>query len=208
METSPQSRAQNRASLFGLEKHSLHHASLHFLRAEIPRHHHRAFIRLLCVGFLDPGACRSLSALVNACYQALYRVESEAQWLAATDVTPEHDAASETAGKARAAFNGNPAIINEAKRITETSRGVERLTRARTESVLLNAAEGPMTNPDLVATAIAAETKQASILNSFEFKLNGKPITANEIDKMLEKSTDLDGAQRCLGNIKAIRPGA
>jgi len=55
--------------------------------------------------------------LVNASYQALDRVESEAQWLAATDVSPEHDAASETAGKARAAFNGNPAIINEAREL-------------------------------------------------------------------------------------------
>ena len=31
--------------------------------------------------------------LANAGYQALYRVNSEAQWLAVTDVTPEHDAA-------------------------------------------------------------------------------------------------------------------
>src|SRR5215475_3370604 len=58
--------------------------------------------------------------LVNASYQALYRVESEAQWLAATDVSPEHDAASETAGKARAAFNGNPAIINEARELLKS----------------------------------------------------------------------------------------
>ena len=48
--------------------------------------------------------------LVNAGYQALYRVNSEAQWLAVTDVTPEHDAAAEATGKAYAAFNGNPAI--------------------------------------------------------------------------------------------------
>jgi len=36
--------------------------------------------------------------LANAGYQALYRVNSEAQWLAVTDVTPEHDAAAEAAG--------------------------------------------------------------------------------------------------------------
>ena len=56
-------------------------------------------------------------SLVNAGYQALYRVESEAQWKASTDVKPEHDAASETAGRARAAFNGNPAIIREAREL-------------------------------------------------------------------------------------------
>ena len=33
-------------------------------------------------------------ALVNANFQALSRVNSEAQWLAVTDVTPAHDAAS------------------------------------------------------------------------------------------------------------------
>ena len=49
-----------------------------------------------------------------------------------------------------------------------------------------------MTNPDLVAKRVAAETKQASILNGFEFKLNGQPITVNQIDDKLEKSVDLD----------------
>src|SRR5947199_9739228 len=56
-------------------------------------------------------------ALANAGYQALYRVNSEAQWAAVTDVTPEHDAAAEAAGKAYAAFNGNAAIINEAREL-------------------------------------------------------------------------------------------
>jgi peptidyl-dipeptidase A len=56
-------------------------------------------------------------ALANAGYQALFRVNSEAQWNAMTDVTPEHDAAVEATGKAYAAFNGNPAIINEAREL-------------------------------------------------------------------------------------------
>ena len=42
-------------------------------------------------------------ALANAGYKGLYRVNSEAQWDAVTDVTPAHDAAFETAGKAAAA---------------------------------------------------------------------------------------------------------
>jgi len=37
--------------------------------------------------------------LANAGYQAVYRVNSEAQWLAVTDVTPEHDAAAEATAK-------------------------------------------------------------------------------------------------------------
>ena len=58
---------------------------------------------------------------MNASYQALYRVNSEAQWQAVTDVTPEHDAAAEAAAKAYAAFNGNPAVINEARDFSRTT---------------------------------------------------------------------------------------
>src|SRR5207247_838234 len=45
---------------------------------------------------------------------------------------------------------------------------------------------------ELVVKRVEAETKQASILNSFEFKLNGQKITANEIDNKLQRSTDLE----------------
>jgi peptidyl-dipeptidase A len=130
-------------------------------------------------------------ALANAGYQALYRVNSEAQWVAVTDVTPEHDAAAEATGKAYAAFNGNRAIINEARELLTHEKELSELTVRELKQLLLNAAEGPMTNPDLVAKRVAAETKQASLMNGFEFKLNGQKITANQIDDKLEKSTDL-----------------
>ncbi len=64
-----------------------------------------AFGFLLLPALLAQGASRlqeradRFLALVNASYQALYRVESEAQWKAATDVKPEHDAAAEVAGE-------------------------------------------------------------------------------------------------------------
>ena len=133
-------------------------------------------------------------ALANASYQALYTVEQRALWDAATDVSAEHDAAAETAGKARAAFNGNPAIISEAKALLAHERELDPLTVRQLKRLLLNAAEGPMTNPALVAARIEAETKQASTLNGFTFMLNGKAITTNEIDEKLESLTDL--AQR------------
>ncbi len=149
--------------------------------------------------------------LVNASYQALVRVQSEAQWDAATDVTPAHDAASEVAGKAYAAFNGNPAIINEAKELLKHKSELNEITWRQLEHVLLNAAEGPMTNPKLVADRIAAETAQASTLNSFEFKLRGKVVTANEIDNALRSSTDLAERQAVWEASKtsgiALKPG-
>jgi peptidyl-dipeptidase A len=150
-------------------------------------------------------------SLVNASYQALYRVNSEAQWDALTDVSPVHDAASVAAGKAYAAFNGNPAIISEAKTLLLKRNDLNDLTVRELEHVLLNAAEGPMTNPALVAARIAAETAQSSTLNGFEFKLHGKPITVNAIDDLLQTSTDLAERQAVWEaskeSGKALKPG-
>src|SRR5437879_12178791 len=130
--------------------------------------------------------------LSNAGYQALFRVNSEAQWLAVTDVTPEHDAAVEATGKAYAAFNGNPAIITEARDLLAHEKELTPLSVRQLKQLLLNAAEGPMTNTDLVAKRVEAENKQASILNSCEGKIQGQKITANDIDNKLETKTELD----------------
>ena len=144
--------------------------------------------------------------LANAGYQALYRVNSEAQWVAVTDVTPEHDAAAEAAGKAYAAFNGNPAIINQARELLTHEKELSQLTVRQLKQLLLNAAEGPMTNPALVAKRVAAETKQASLMNGFQFQLNGQKIAANQIDDKLEKSTDLNERKAVWEASKEIGP--
>lgn len=133
-------------------------------------------------------------ALVNESYKALRTVAHEADWQAATDVKPEHDAASAAANKAAAAFNGNPAVINEAKALLEHAGELDKVTVRQLRQVLFNAAEGPMTDPALTTARIEAETRQASTMNGFEFKLDGQPITPNEIDEQLEKLTDM--AQR------------
>lgn len=150
-------------------------------------------------------------SLVNAGYQALYRVESEAQWKASTDVKPEHDAASETAGRARAAFNGNPAIIREARELLAKRSELTDLQVRQLERCLLNAAEGPMTNPDLVNRRIAAETAQSSTLNGFQFQLGGSNVIANDLDRILQKSSNLPDRRAAWEASKrtgpALKPG-
>jgi peptidyl-dipeptidase A len=150
-------------------------------------------------------------ALANAGYKGLVTVSSEAQWLAVTDVKPEHDAGAEVAGKASAAFNGNRALINEAKDLLAHKSELNELTVRQLDQLLRNAAEAPMTNPPLVMARVEAETKQASTLNSFEFRLDGKPITVNEIDNRLDMSTNLDERRRVWEASKesgvALKPG-
>src|SRR6187551_3164980 len=132
-------------------------------------------------------------SLVNASYQAIYYVEADAQWKARTDVSDIHDEGAEVAGKARAAFMGNPALINETKSLLLKRHELNDLSVRELERILLIAAESPMTKPDLTKARIEAETKQASTLNGFEFKLHGKPVSVNDIDNLLQSNdTALD----------------
>lgn len=149
--------------------------------------------------------------LVNSAYKSLITIEGNAQWKALTDVSPVHDAGSEAASKARAAFTGDPVLINEAKALLLQRHELNELTIRELQQLLLAAAEGPMTNPQLVADRIDAEVAQASTLNGFEFKLAGKPITVNEIDNLLNSSTDLKERQAVWEaskeSGKALKPG-
>jgi peptidyl-dipeptidase A len=149
--------------------------------------------------------------LVNSAYKSLVTLEGNAQWKALTDVSPIHDAGSEAASKARAAFTGDPVLINEAKALLLKRHELNELTIRELQQLLLAAAEGPMTNPKLVADRIDAEVAQASTLNGFEFKLAGKPITVNEIDNLLNSSTDLKERQAVWEaskeSGKALKPG-
>ena len=129
--------------------------------------------------------------VVNAGYQSLTYVNQQAIWNAASNVTPANDVAAEWAGKAYAAFNGNPALITEARELLAHRKELKDVTARQLERVLLNAAEGPMTNPKLVDARVVAETAQASTLNGFVWKLAGKPISANQLDEILAKSSNL-----------------
>src|SRR5688500_3878643 len=99
-------------------------------------------------GRSTPGTRGSFSPPVHRRFsagdQALSHVESEAQWKAATDASPVHDAGAETAGKARAAFAGNPALIREVKALLEHRKEFKPVTVRQLERALLIAAEGPM----------------------------------------------------------------
>jgi peptidyl-dipeptidase A len=144
--------------------------------------------------------------LVNASYQALYTVEQKASWEAATDVTPEHDAASAAASKARAAFTGNPALITEARELLGHASELDSITVRELHQALLLAAEGPMTNPTLVAERIEAETRQASTMNGFTFHLHGKEVSANDLDDSLVALTDVKARREVWEASKEIGP--
>ncbi len=130
-------------------------------------------------------------------------VEAEISWSASTDVTPEHTGARTGASKAMAALAGSKVIIERCKTLLAREKDLDQGTARQLRRLLLAAAEAPGTIPDVVAKRIEAETRQASLQDSYTFCLQPKPgggcarpTSANDIDTALGKSRDLAERQR------------
>jgi peptidyl-dipeptidase A len=133
----------------------------------------------------------------NRTYQRLYTVNQEANWKSVTDVTPEHTGQRIGSDEAMASFCGNPYVIEQAKRFLQSKAQLDDLTVRQLRAMLRHAAESPGTIPEVVSRRVAAEARQAALLDSFEFKWQRpgsgqrEPITANQIDDLLGTSTNL-----------------
>lgn len=148
-------------------------------------------------------------------YQSLYgglgRVSQEAQWRASTDVSEKHDGERTAANTALAAFSGDRHIVTTTKQLLSRRKELPPLMVRQLEKILLAAAEGPGTIPDVVSARVAAESHQSSMMDGFTFHLDGQPVTANQIDEILHTATDLKKRQAAWEASKEIgkplRPG-
>jgi peptidyl-dipeptidase A len=144
-------------------------------------------------------------------------VAAEADWAAATDVTPEHTGLRTGADKALATLAGSPVIITRAKAFLQKEKDLDDLTARQLKKLLLGAAESPGTMPEVVSKRVEAEARQSSILDGYTFCLQTKPGmtpgapgscvhpgTANQIDDLLRKSRDLVERQRIWNASKEI----
>lgn len=164
----------------------------------------------------DEARAREFLAFHNAGYQQVTRVSAEAQWVSVTDVSDEHTAASVGAGKAAAAFTGNPYVLRTGTELLEHGVGLSAATRNELNRVMLKAAEAPGTLPDVVAARIEAEGNQSKVQDGFAFQMRQrdgttKEVSANEIDRVLLESRDLGErleAWRTAKSIgKPLKPG-
>ncbi len=147
----------------------------------------------------------------NSLLVGLGAVSSEASWAAVTDVTPRHDGERVAAGKAFSRFAGDRTIIRKAQALLKSRRSLWPTTERELAKVILQAAESPGTIPGVVAARVEAEGLQSSLQDGFEFQIDGRKVTANEIDDTLSKSRDLElrrkawEASKEIG--KPLRPG-
>ncbi|HTA18019.1 MAG TPA: M2 family metallopeptidase, partial [Polyangia bacterium] len=132
-------------------------------------------------------------------------------WIASTDVTPEHTAERAGADKIFASLSGAKDLIEKTKAFLKNDKQLDELTVRQLRKLLLSASENPGTIPEVVARRVGAEAKLAGVLDSYTFCLQRsatgaclKPTTANGLDDALLKSRDLAERQRVWNASKEI----
>ncbi len=125
----------------------------------------------------------------------LYYASSKAQWKANTMIIEgdtEIQEAVNAADEALAEFTGKKENIEKARKYLEIQDQLDPLQVKQFESILYMAANNPATVSELVKKRIAAENAQNEKLFGFDFQIDGRSLSTNEIDNILktEKSVE------------------
>ena len=118
---------------------------------------------------------------------------SQASWNSNTHIVEgdETNSKAENAALERlTTFTGSRENIEKATTFLKQKEKLAPLQVKQLESILYMAAEYPEPAKDLVKERIAAETAQTEKLYGFDFKIDGKSVTPNQIDGILRNSND------------------
>lgn len=130
-------------------------------------------------------------------YQSLYYESAKAQWASNTKII-EGDStnaiATRKANEAFAEFTGSSHNIEQAQNFLKQRDKLQPLQVKQLEKILYIAANNPETVEDVVKQRIKAETEQTEKLFGFDFKIDGKSVSANDIDERLK--TQIKVSQR------------
>ena len=134
---------------------------------------------------------------------------NEAEWGANTKIVEGDDSAQAAAAKAReiySAYVGSVDVITKTKALLAQKDRLDAIQVKQLEKVLYEAAANPQTDPALIKKLIEADGKQTKLLYGYEFTLDGKPLTPNDIDDKLRSSVDLAERAKVWEASKAIGP--
>ena len=135
----------------------------------------------------------SFLASYTETYLGLQAKSAEADWSRNTKIvagdSSNSKAYEEAEGKV-AEFTGSVEVIEKARRYLEGRAGLNDLQARQLKAILYAAARNPQTKPGLVKARIKADAAQTEALFGFDFKIDGKSVTTNEIDRILEEEND------------------
>ncbi|MDQ3713298.1 MAG: M2 family metallopeptidase [Acidobacteriota bacterium] len=119
---------------------------------------------------------------------------SEAEWKSNTMIVAGDDTNSKAtvaANEKLVAFTGSKKNIDGATGFLKQEKNLTAIQVKQLKAILYIAAANPEIAKALVKERIAAETAQTEKLFGFDFKIDGKSVTTNAIDKILKESNDL-----------------
>jgi len=130
----------------------------------------------------------------NAKYKELATIADEAEWNSNTHII-EGDStnaiATNKANEEMAKFTGSKVNIETATKFLAEKDKLTDLQVKQLKAILYEAANNPETLADLVKERIKASTKQTENLFGFDFKIDGKSVSTNDIDGILATETNL-----------------
>lgn len=146
----------------------------------------------------------------NNKYQEINTISNEASWLTQTKIIKGDSSNAIANNKVQeelAAFTGSNFNINNATNYLKQQDKLTPLQVKQLKSILYKAANNPATLQDLVKARIKAETKQTEDLFGFEFKIDGKKVSANDIDEKLADEKNLEKRQKAWEASKEVGKG-
>jgi len=146
----------------------------------------------------------------TARWQKLSYASALAEWRSNTRIVEGDDTnkkATIAANKALADFTGSKANIDTATAFLKQKDKLDPLQVKQLEVIVFKAAGNPETVKELVAERIAAEAAQNEKLYGFDFKIDGKSVTANDIDRILRESKDLNERRKAWEASKEVGVG-
>lgn len=129
----------------------------------------------------------------NKEYQKYLVASNEGQWKLNTHIVEGDTITSYEAAKADEAyakFTGSKDVIEKARKFLEKKDSLTELQVRQLNTIIFFAGANPETAGDLVKQKIDAQNKQIGLLYGFKFKMHGKEVTPNDIDGILQKSTN------------------
>lgn len=122
-------------------------------------------------------------------YVKLSTEASEAAWKLNIEIIPgdsTNKLAAQKADEALAAFTGSEENINKATEYLEHKDELTDIQVKQLEAILYAAANNPATVESIVKERIAAENAQTEQLYGFQYMLNGKKVSTNDLDEALK----------------------
>ena len=128
-------------------------------------------------------------------FKLLYYELSQAEWESNTRIVPGDTTNAyntQQANEAYASFVGSEMVIERTREFLEQKDKLTPLQVNQLETILYIAANSPATVESLVKERIKAETAQTEKLFGFDFKLDGRSVTTNDLDDILKTEASVD----------------